>query len=148
MHSRGSGTKPLINPKQIQYANPKPLSANRKDRGNRSQMEYGESDNYDGGFNKFGRDTNQINYEKQKKRNGNTILYSSSVDFVSGLEEQIRLKSERMKKEREFEVDYERPQEMPSSSQSRRSYNPAQVYNGQQEEDANKRRSIGRLLLS
>ena len=43
-------------------------------------MEYGSGNSggggdYDGGFAKFGNDTQQIHIQKQKKRNGNYTLY-------------------------------------------------------------------------
>lgn len=87
----------------------KPLSANRKDRNDRSKMEYG-ADN--GSFGNFGNDTTKIQIEKQKKRN----------QFVSGLEEQIKLKSERQRREKEEYSNYEAPPQPRSSHSQRRDY--------------------------
>jgi hypothetical protein len=101
-----------------QQAYNKPLSAQRKDRGNRSKMEYGDSDNYaNGGFGNFGTDTTRIQLEKQKKRN----------DFVNSLEEQIRLKNERQRREKEQEEQYNFPPAKPHSSQTRRNANYQQI---------------------
>ena len=44
-------------------------------------------------------------------------------DFVNGLQEQIRLKSERLRQEKEQDAQYSVPQEHPTSSQSRRNCN-------------------------
>ena len=73
-YSRGKNAKPLINPKHIKYNNnQKPLSANRKDRNSHSKMEYGDSDTYNGGFAKFGNDTQEINMQKLRKRDGKSF---------------------------------------------------------------------------
>jgi hypothetical protein len=87
----------------------KPLSANRKDRSNQSKMEYG-ADN--GGYGNFGNETTKIQIEKQKKRN----------QFVSGLEEQIKLKNERQRREKEEYSNYEAPPQPRSSHSQRRDY--------------------------
>ncbi|CAI2372837.1 unnamed protein product [Moneuplotes crassus] len=99
--------------KQPYPAHHKPLSANRINRNKKSQMQYENPDNDNQGFGNFGslEGTQQIKLSKQKKRN----------DFVASLEEQIRLKSERQRKEKEAENNYSFPPQ-PSSSHSRRSH--------------------------
>jgi hypothetical protein len=97
----------------------KPLSANRKQRNHQSLMEYGDSRDYAGGIGNLanlGNDTTQLKLQQQRKRN----------DFASSLEEQIRLKNERQRKEREQDDLYNyRPSQVaqPSSSHSRRKLN-------------------------
>jgi hypothetical protein len=109
-----------INPYKPTYHKPpaKPLSANRKERSNRSQMEYGDDN---GGLGSFGTDTTRIKIDKQKKR----------VQLVSGLEEQIRLKSERQQRERNEASQYQRPPQPRSSHSQRQEYEyqpPAEQY--------------------
>ncbi len=98
--------------KQPQPAYAKPLSANRINRGKQSQMQYETPENNENGFGNFGslEGTTQIKLHKQKKRN----------DFVASLEEQIRLKNERQRKEKEVDQNSAFPPQ-PSSSHSRRS---------------------------
>jgi len=127
-------TIPQMN-KELEYN--KPLSANRKDRNKASNMDYGEPETKEsyGNFGDFGNNTTQLKIQKNKKRN----------DFVSSLEEQIKLKNERQRREKEEDASYgyepsnqpghqvnqSRPQfdyqPQPSSAHSRRgqqSYQP------------------------
>lgn len=107
--------QPMIIPKdKIQPKPSKPLSAQRINRNNRSNVEYGDNDNSAGGFGIFGSEMNSHKNDKRKKQN----------DLVSGLEEQIRMKQERIKKEKEQEdLVYNYNSDHPVSSHSRRSQN-------------------------
>lgn len=124
---------PMVIPKdKIQPKPSKPLSAQRINRNNRSNIEYGENDNSAGGFGIFGSNSSNQKMEKQRKQN----------DLVSGLEEQIRMKQERIKREKEQEeLVYSSNSDHPASSHSRRSqkYLPRQEENNKEDHTRFKR---------